>query len=368
MQYVRLRLQQSVGLRTRLMFHITTANKAGREVITPAGIASGAGDTYFLNLNRELGAANQISYVRPMGEMNQAANVYSAYGHGGYRGKSHSQANFKRAWRRLTLILRGGNVAAINARLRASGMPPVRTSASSLPTPPVALMWCPQVSGNPGVAGNAARAYYPGSAYVDWICTDFYSGYPNFSGLNRFYSEFARTGKPFAFGEWGIYPGGDAPGFVRSLFRFVKSHPGVRMVLFNQGNHPGGRFRLQRYPRSAAALRSQAARPKVRRAAVTLGAGRPATLVSSLAWAPAPGSMRAWSSPARGGGGFPRWFSSSWRSGWLCACCGSRSTQWTPSRTSGCTTKTRPRWPSMARTAPAPAFRMPTGLRAGRLS
>jgi hypothetical protein len=262
MQYVRLRLQQSAGLRTRLMFHITTANKAGREVITPAGIASGAGDTYFLNLNRELGAANQIAYVRPMGEMNQAANVYSAYGHRGHRGKSHSQANFKRAWRRLTLILRGGNVAVINARLRASGMPPVRTSAASLPTPPVALMWCPQVSGNPGVAGNAARAYYPGSAYVDWICTDFYSGYPNFSGLNRFYSEFARTGKPFAFGEWGIYPGGDAPGFVRSLFRFVKSHPGVRMVLFNQGNRPGGRFRLQRYPRSAAALRSQLRDPR----------------------------------------------------------------------------------------------------------
>jgi beta-mannanase len=69
-------------------------------------------------------------------------------------------------------------VATINARLRALGMSSVRTSAGNLPTPLVALMWGPQVSGNPGVPGNSARAFYPGSAYVDWICTDFYSGYP----------------------------------------------------------------------------------------------------------------------------------------------------------------------------------------------
>jgi hypothetical protein len=262
MQYVRLRLQQAVGLRTRLMLSLTTADQGGRQVITPAGIASGGGDAYFLNLNRELGAANQIAYVRPLGEMNQADNVYSAYGHRGHRGASHSTANFRRAWRRLTLILRGGDVATINRRLAAEGMPALRTSSASLPAPPVALVWCPQVAGNPDVPGNSARAYWPGSAYVDWLCTDFYSGYPNFSGLNRFYAQFASTGKPFAFGEWGIYPGGDAPGFVSALFRFVRTHPRVRMVLFNQGNQPGGRFRLQRHPRSAAALRAALRDPR----------------------------------------------------------------------------------------------------------
>lgn len=262
MQYVRLRLAQAAGLQTRLMLSLTTANQRGREVITPAGIASGAGDQYFLNLNRELGAANRVAYVRPLAEMNQADNVYGAYGRRGYRGASHSTAAFRRAWRRLALILRGGDVAAINRRLTADRMPPVRTSSPTLPAPPVALVWCPQVAGNPSVAGNSARAYWPGSPYVDWICTDFYSGFPNFSGLRRFYAQFASTGKPFAFGEWGIYPGGDAPGFVSALFRFVRTHARVKMVLFNQGNSPGGRFRLQRYPRSAAALRAQLRDPR----------------------------------------------------------------------------------------------------------
>jgi hypothetical protein len=262
MQYLRLRLQQAAALRTRLMLSLTTTNKAGREVITPAGLASGAGDQYFLNINAELGAAGQIAYLRPLGEMNQATNVYSAYGHGGRRNAAHSTANFKRAWKRFTLILRGGDVATINGTLRTLGMPALRTSAARLPTPPVALVWCPQVSGNPGVAGNSARAYWPGASYVDWICTDFYSGFPNFSGLNRFYREFAPTGKPFAFGEWGIYPNGDSPGFVSRLFAFVRSHPRVKMVLFNQGNKPGGRFRLQRYPRSAGVLRAQLRDPR----------------------------------------------------------------------------------------------------------
>lgn len=261
-QYVRVRLSQAPGLQTRLMLSLTTANRGGREVVTPAGLASGLGDQYLLILNREIAAAGQIVYVRPLAEMNQASNVYSAYGRGGYRGASHSTANFKKAWRRLTLILRGGDVGAINRALAAQGMPALRGAAGALPAPQVALVWCPQVAGNPNLPGNSARAYYPGSAYVDWLCTDFYSGFPNFSGLNRFYAQFASTGKPFAFGEYGIYPGGDAPGFVARLFAFVRGHSRLKMVLFNQGNRPGGRFRLQRYPRSAAVVRSALRDPR----------------------------------------------------------------------------------------------------------
>jgi hypothetical protein len=88
------------------------------------------------------------------------------------------------------------------------------------------------------------------------VGTDFYSGFPNWSGLARFYREYARTGKPFAFGEWGIWQSGDAPGFFRRVLGWVRRHPRVGMVLLNQGNEPGGSFRLQRYPRSAAVLRS----------------------------------------------------------------------------------------------------------------
>lgn len=261
-QYVQLRLQQAAQLQTRLMLHLSTADRSGHEAITPAAIASGAGDAYFLNLNRLLDAAGRVVYVRAFAEMNHHNNVYSAYGPGGPRGASHSTASFRRAWRRMALILRGGDVASINRSLAGQGMRPVRTSTARLPTPAVALVWCPQVAGDPNVAGNSARAYYPGSAYVDWLCTDLYSGFPNFSGLNRYYARFASTGKPFAFGEWGIHPGGDAPGFVAALFRWVRGHPRVRMVLFNQGNSPGGRLRLQRFPRSASVLRAALRDPR----------------------------------------------------------------------------------------------------------
>ena len=43
--------------------------------------------------------------------------------------------------------------------------------------------------------------------------TDFYSKFPNFTGLDRFYRDFAREGRPFAFGEWAMW-GRDDAGFV----------------------------------------------------------------------------------------------------------------------------------------------------------
>jgi hypothetical protein len=272
-QYVRARLQFAAQNNVRLMFHLTTANSSGREMISPASVAAGAGDAYFLWLNRELGAANRISYVRIFAEMNQASNVYSAYGGGGHRGASHSTARFRQAFRRAALILRGGPVATINARLRGLGMAPVRTTAAALPAPPVALLWCPHVVSSPGNSGNSANAYNPGGAYFDWVCTDIYSGGAPFGALSRAYSGFASSsnrdliartaasGKPFAIGEWGFDTFSDSPGFVSGIFSWVRSRPRADMVLYNQGNRPGSRLRLQRYPRSAARLRAILANP-----------------------------------------------------------------------------------------------------------
>jgi hypothetical protein len=96
------------------------------------------------------------------------------------------------------------------------------------------------------------RAYWPGGAYVDWVGTDFYGRFPNFHWLEDFYRDFG--GKPFAFGEWALW-GADDPGFVQRLFSWIGSHPRVRMVLYNQGKLTDGPFRLNRYPRSKAALR-----------------------------------------------------------------------------------------------------------------
>jgi hypothetical protein len=248
-------LTHAEAARARPMVHITTLGGNGREAITPRGIAIGGGDRFFLALGRKFAAYGKPVYVRLMAEMNGSWNPYSAYGPGGYKGGSHSTGNFKAAWRRIVLIMRGGPVQDINARLRALGMPPVRRAHGVLPTPQVSFMWVPEVWGDPNVSGNSARAYWPGARYVDWVGTDFYSKFPNFRGLNDFYNEF--RGMPFVFGEWAMW-GSDNPGFVRALFGWIKGHRTVRLVVYNQGSRPAqSPLALWRYPRAAAALRQE---------------------------------------------------------------------------------------------------------------
>jgi hypothetical protein len=238
----------------RLMLHVSTQDGYGtRELITPLGIARGEGDRYLLSLNRRIAEAGEPVYVRLLAEMNQANNGYSAFDRNGRsRGPAHSTKAFRAAWRRSALILRGGPLATIDAKLRALRLPPVQGEGEDLPRPQVALLWVPQTEGSPAIAANAARAYWPGGRYVDWVGTDFYSRFPNFDKLERFYDEF--RGKPFVFGEWALW-GRDDPAFVRRLFRWITSHPRVRMQLYNQGKLTDGPFRLNRYPRSRAALR-----------------------------------------------------------------------------------------------------------------
>jgi hypothetical protein len=184
--------------------------------------------------------------------MNQANNGYCAYNHNGSsRGPSHSTQAFKQAWRRATLILRGGPIASINAALDRMGLPPVDL-AEDLPQPQIAMLWVPQTEGTPNTRANRARAYWPGGRYVDWVGTDFYSKFPNFTDLETFYKDFPN--KPFVFGEWALWDG-DSPGFVRRFFSWVNSHKRVRMLLYNQGNTSGGPFRLSRYPESRKAIK-----------------------------------------------------------------------------------------------------------------
>jgi hypothetical protein len=240
----------------RLMLHISTQDGYGtKEAITPRQIAEGNGDGYLIRTNREIADYGQPTYVRFLAEMNQTNNGYSAYNRdGSSRGPSHSTAAFKAAWRRATLILRGGPVADIDARLAALHLPPLDTEAAALPTPQVAMAWVPQTEGTPNTHANRARAYWPGAKYVDWVGTDFYSKFPNLKDLETFYADFPH--KPFVFGEWALW-GSDSPGFVHRFFAFVNRHPRVRMLLYNQGNLVGGPFRLTRYPSSAAAIRAE---------------------------------------------------------------------------------------------------------------
>jgi hypothetical protein len=245
----------------RLMLHISTAQNYGiPEVISPLGIARGDGDGYLLALNRRIDEAGEPVYVRLMAEMNQTNNAYCAFNaNGSSRGASHSTAAFKDAWRRSALILRGGRLATINAKLKRLGLPAVKGADGDLTTPQVSLLWVPQTEGTPNIAANSAAAYYPGAEYVDWVGTDFYSRFPAFAKLERFYSQY--PSKPFAFGEWAMW-GADTPAFVKQLFAFVNTHKRVRMMLYNQGANPNGPFRLNSHPRAKAEIRKALRNPR----------------------------------------------------------------------------------------------------------
>jgi hypothetical protein len=238
--------------RSRAMLALQTITPSGGEVISPGAIARGASDGWIESLGADLAQRGQPVYLRLFAEMDAYWNPYSAYNENGtFRGRDHSTQAFRQAWRRITLILRGGSVRVIDAELHALRMPPVATGAGTLPNASVAMLWVPQVWGAPDTPQNAPRAYYPGDQYVDWVGTDFYSEWPNWAGLDRYFDQFPN--KPFVFGEWAI-TGGDDPRFANQLFAWLRSHPRVRILMYNQGYKAAGKLALWRYPASARSI------------------------------------------------------------------------------------------------------------------
>ena len=134
------------------MIHLGTKSQTGHEAITPQGIASGAGDAYLIALNHAIAAWGKAIYVRPMAEMNNAANFYSAYETDGQaRDASHSTANYRKAFARIYVILHGGLTSSVNARLRGLGLAPVPdgTELPANPFPMLRIIWSPLASSNP---------------------------------------------------------------------------------------------------------------------------------------------------------------------------------------------------------------------------
>ncbi len=250
-------IDRSRAARTRLMLHLSTAagqNMAGR--ISPGEIARGAGDAYLLSLNRRLAEHGQPAYLRLMGEMNNCDLAYASHHCSGRpRNADHSARRFKQAWKRSVLILRGGAVATIDARLRGLGLAPVRTDADQLARPRLAVLWSPMTGGSPMIRALRPQAFWPGARYVDWVSTSFYSRFPNFHFLEPFYRTFAvGHRRPFAFGEWAMW-GSDDARFARRLFAWVREHPRTRMMVYNQGQRASGPFRLGRFPRAQRTIR-----------------------------------------------------------------------------------------------------------------
>ncbi len=251
MHWLSFRLSDATRQRARPLLSISSDGTG----LTPQGMAQGAGDGFLVALTRLLAEQGQVTYLRPLSEMNNGNNSYSAYDLGGNsRGAAYAPAWFKRAWRRLALIVRGGDVRAIDRKLRRLGLPPVRVAGDALPSPKVALMWVPLSLGNPEIERNHPRHFWPGGRYVDWVGTTWYSPYKRSAVMDQLYRGRQWRSKPFAFAEWGVW-GGEDPGFVRQFFGFLRSHPRVRMAVYYQSASLKPEFALRNHPASRAALR-----------------------------------------------------------------------------------------------------------------
>ena len=156
-----------------------------------------------MRLNGLIAEHGDVVYVRPLSEMNNGNNPYSAYDLSGRsRGPAYSTHQFKRAWRRLALILRGGSVESIDSKLRGLGMPPVATGAGELPRAKLALMWVPLSFGNPEIAKNHPRHWWRAARTSTGSLVLALQG---FLGDALLYSNALWDDKPFAFAEWGVW-------------------------------------------------------------------------------------------------------------------------------------------------------------------
>jgi PKD repeat protein len=241
------------------MLALGTKGKGGNEAITPGDIASGKGDDYLVALNQAIATWNNGIYVRPLAEMNNAANPWAGYSASGQpRDAAHSPATFKKAFARIYLILHGGSTSAVNSKLQQLGMPPVQGGdLFPNPFPRLRIVWSPLASDNPRVPGNAAAQYYPGGAYVDVEGGDIYderlTDTAPWQGLESLYSASRSHGKPFAVPEWGLLQVDD-PAFVQHMCTFLKTHAATEVAVFYE-SRPGSSFDLGSRPKSRAAYR-----------------------------------------------------------------------------------------------------------------
>jgi len=240
--------------RARPVLHITTADSGdGHELVTPRGIAQGYGDDFLIRLNRLFWEKRMPAYIRPLGEPNRCLNVYASYDCAGNgRDGAHSPRWYRLAFRRMYIVLHGGGKrAAIDARLAKAGVPPLRSEVGGLPKAPVAIIWGTLPAGSPTVPQNRPRHFYPGSRYVDWVGTDFYSDNQDWKALTGLYNRF--SGKPFALPEFGV-SSGDDPTYVRRLMVWVRRHPRCKMLVYYQDFGSASSYRIQNYPASLAVL------------------------------------------------------------------------------------------------------------------
>lgn len=257
------------SVRARPMLHITTKSDDGVELITPRQIAKGKGDDYLLRLNRTLHRQRIRTYIRPLGEPNRCLNLYAGVDcSGNVRGGSYAFKWYRSAFRRIATIIRGGaKRGTINAKLKKIGLPKVQKRTKSklprkLPKAPVAIVWSPLPAGSPTVRVNRPARYWPGKDWVNWVGTDFYNRYNNWTHLKKFYVKWAvGKNRPMALTEFGLW-GSDGPGFVKRIFRFIRTREKMRMLVYYQDFGSSNAFRIQNFPKATKVLRRNLSSPR----------------------------------------------------------------------------------------------------------
>lgn len=255
----------------RLMLHIGPNRvENGREGRSPGAVARGLADRYFLDMSRVINESGQMVYVRPPAEMNGHWSLWSAFDRdGSRRDADHSTRSYRKAFIRIALISRGGDVAKINATLQRNGMPALKTTHASLPASGrIATVFNPQAEGSPNVRGNQPQDYYPGRAFVDYVANDLYaqSGRAHWTANEALYRRYAPA-HPFMMAEYAPW-GYDDPAFMRRMFQWVATHPRTVALMYFNGTS-GSTFRLANKARSLTAYRTMARQARYRCAGLT---------------------------------------------------------------------------------------------------
>lgn len=233
------------------MIHIGTAADPTlrREAISPRGIAQGQGDAYLFALAEAIANHGGRIYVRFLAEMNNPKTLYSPRRpNGTSRGPTHSPTEYRRAFRRAYLILHGGSLADLNARLRAAGLPGVTRAGPVNPVSRLTVIW------NPVAGISLAQEFFPGNAYVDMVGNDIYGvvrGSASHAANEALYRRHAS--KPYSLPEWGLQ-GIDDPGFIEKICAFLKNRPRTKLAAYFESK-PSSRWDLGDKPRGRAAYK-----------------------------------------------------------------------------------------------------------------
>ena len=249
-------LENSRRANSRLMLHLGTAQGQNLpERLSPGTIARGDGDGFLVGLTRDIAGVGAPVYLRLMGEMNNCNNAYAAYSCSGGTARSATTraGAFKRAWKRTYLIMHGGDVATIDTRLRALGLPPVQAGARTLPEPQVAFMWAPMTGGAPNIAradgrGHTGRASNVGRLGRARASTRAFRTSPASTASTRTSRGRAQAVRDRRVGDLGR----GRAGVREPAVRLDRGPPACQMVQYNQGAHAGRHLPPEPLPRLGA--------------------------------------------------------------------------------------------------------------------